>query len=87
MAAEPREPEWKRTSASQAGEVMGVGLQFAGSILIFLFLGRWLDGQLGTAPWLLVAGVFVGASAGFFAMYRQLVIAPRQRQKGQGKDT
>jgi ATP synthase protein I len=86
MAAEPREPEWKRTSSSQAGEVMGVGLQFAGSILIFLFLGRWLDGRLGTTPWLLILGVFVGASAGFFAMYRQLVIRPQERQKRERKD-
>jgi ATP synthase protein I len=81
MALEPREPEWKRTSASQAGEVMGVGLQFAASILLFLFLGRWLDGRLGTEPWLLLLGVLVGATAGFYALYRQLVSRPNQRQQ------
>jgi ATP synthase protein I len=80
MAADPREPEWKRTSASQAGEVMGVGLQFAASILVFLFLGRWLDGRLGTTPWLLILGVLLGAGAGFFSMYRTLVTRPQQRR-------
>lgn len=64
-----------------AGDMMGVGLQFAASILLFLFVGMWLDGKLGTAPWLLIVGVFVGGSAGFYSMYRRLVIEPREREK------
>jgi F0F1-type ATP synthase assembly protein I len=69
------------TPASQAGEVLGVGLQFAASIVVFLFVGRWLDARLGTAPWLLLAGVMVGAAAGFYSLYRQLVIVPRERER------
>lgn len=61
--------------------MMGVGLQFAASILLFLFVGMWLDGKLGTGPWLLILGVFVGGSAGFYSMYRRLVIEPREREK------
>jgi F0F1-type ATP synthase assembly protein I len=57
---------------------MGVGLQFAASILLFFFLGRWLDSRLGTEPWLLVAGVFIGLAAGFWSMYRRLVVTPGQ---------
>jgi F0F1-type ATP synthase assembly protein I len=56
-------------------------MQFAASILVFLFVGRWLDGKLGTEPWLLLTGVMVGAAAGFFSIYRQLVIAPRDRER------
>ena len=67
------------TSANPAGEALGVGLQFAGAILLFMFAGRWLDSRLGTAPWLLLAGVAVGAVAGFYALYRTLVIVPRDR--------
>lgn len=59
---------------------MGVGLQFAASILLFFFAGRWLDGRLGTEPWLLIAGVFVGLAAGFWSMYRRLVVEPAQRR-------
>ena len=62
---------------------MGVGLQFAGAILLFLFLGMWLDERLGTDPWLLIAGVFVGGAAGFYSIYRQLVIDPQERSSGQ----
>jgi ATP synthase protein I len=61
---------------------MGVGLGFAASILLFFFLGRWLDERLGTEPWLLIAGVFVGLAAGFWSMYRRLVVEPRQKQNG-----
>ena len=73
-----------RTSTTgQMAEFAGVGLQFAGAILIFLFAGRWLDEKLGTEPWLLLSGVMIGAAAGFYSMYRQLVIQPRK--KGEGK--
>lgn len=72
-----------RPVASQAGEVLGGGLQFAGAIVLFLFLGRWLDGLFGTEPWLLLLGVMVGAVGGFYSLYRQLVIAPRERERRQ----
>ena len=81
MASAPHDPKDPRTSASQAGDVLGVGLQFAGAIVLFLFVGRWLDERLGTEPWLLLTGVMVGAVAGFFSLYRQLVVVPRERER------
>jgi ATP synthase protein I len=53
----------------------GVGLQFALSILVFLFAGQWLDRKLGTAPWFLLVGVFVGGAGSFYSMYRKLMAA------------
>jgi F0F1-type ATP synthase assembly protein I len=47
------------------------------SILLFLYLGKWLDSKLGTAPWLLMLGVFVGAGAGFYSFYRRIMAASR----------
>lgn len=76
------EPEKPRQSTATSGlQYAGIGIQLAGSILLFLFLGQWLDRRLGTEPWLLLIGVLVGAAAGFFSMYRQLVIGPREREK------
>ena len=51
----------------------GLGLQFLGAILLFLYVGRWLDARLGTSPWLLIAGVLVGAGAGFYSLYRKVM--------------
>jgi ATP synthase protein I len=58
-----------------ASEFAGVGLQFAASIIVFLLAGQWLDRKLGTAPWLLIVGVFFGAGGGFYSMYRKLMAA------------
>jgi ATP synthase protein I len=56
----------------------GAGLQFVLAILLFLYVGKWLDGKLGTAPWLLVVGVFLGAAAGFYSFYRRIMAASRE---------
>jgi hypothetical protein len=50
----------------------GMGVQFVAAILLFLFAGKWLDSKLGTSPWLLIAGVFIGAGASMYSMYRRV---------------
>lgn len=79
MATDPLHREPKH-GGPQAGDLMGVGLQFAASIALFLFLGMWADGKLGTEPWLLIAGVFIGGGAGFWSIYRKLVVEPGQKK-------
>lgn len=59
----------------------GVGIQFAASILLFLWLGQWVDKKLGTAPWGLIIGVFTGAGGAFFSMYRRLMAAQREDEE------
>jgi F0F1-type ATP synthase assembly protein I len=80
MALDPR-IERSPKEGPDLGEQMTAGLQFAASIVFFLFVGMWLDRRLGTDPWLLVAGVMIGGSAGFWSIYRRLVIAPRERSR------
>lgn len=53
------------------------GFEFAGAILLGFFIGRWLDGKFGIAPWGVFGGVGIGAVAGFFSMYRRLMAAQR----------
>ncbi len=86
MAMDPR-PGGSRKPGPEAGDLMGVGLQFAASILLFFFLGRWADDRLGTGPWLLVLGVFVGLAGGFWSMYRRLVVDPAQRANDRDQGT
>ncbi len=62
-----------------AAQFAGVGLQFAATIVVFAFAGIWLDKKLGSSPWFVLVGVFVGAAAGFFSIYRQLMAAQRGR--------
>ena len=66
------------SSLGAAGKYAGLGLQFALSILLFLYAGQWLDRRLGTGQLFLLIGVFVGASAAFYSMYRTLVREQRR---------
>jgi len=70
-AGEHRKP----ADGPSLGAYAGHGLQFALSILVFLYAGQWLDRKLGTAPWLMLLLMFVGAGASFFSMYRSLMAA------------
>ena len=72
-----------------AGAYLGLGLQFAISILLFLYAGQWLDRKLGSAPLFLILGVFLGAGAAFYNMYKKLMAAQREDEEraaaGQGR--
>jgi len=53
------------------------GLAYAAAFSLFasvvsgLIVGWLLDRWLGTKPWLLVAGIVLGAAAGFYEFVRQ----------------
>ena len=78
--------EKRRLGARQAGisgaEFAGIGLQFALTILVFVFAGVWLDRRLGSSPWLVILFVFLGAAAGIFSMYRKVTAAQRRDTRG-----
>ena len=68
-------------SYAGAGAVAGLGLQFALSILLFLWAGQWIDKKLGTAPFFLILLVFVGAGASFYSFYRKLMEQQRREDE------
>ena len=78
MSGDQRGPD-PRDLIRASGQYMGYGLTLALAVLLFLGVGAWLDGKLGTSPWLLLIGAFVGAGAGFYSLYYHIVIEPRQR--------
>jgi F0F1-type ATP synthase assembly protein I len=65
-----------------------VGLEFALSILLPLFLGRWLDQKLGTGSWLTLIFAGFGLAAGTRAIVRTLREANQQadRQEREERD-
>jgi F0F1-type ATP synthase assembly protein I len=67
-------PTGRDPSKPPAGaEYAGAGLQFALTLVVFMFLGIWLDKRLGSSPWFVLICVFVGAAAGFYSIYRKLM--------------
>lgn len=59
-----------RTLFQAMALMSGILAQLAGSVLIGLFTGKWLDGRAGTAPLFLLIGLFLGLAAGIYAMLR-----------------
>lgn len=67
----------------RAGPYLGLGSTFLASIGVCLFLGWWLDGLLGTKPWLTVVGAFLGIAAGFYLFVKTVLDAA---SRGKGED-
>jgi ATP synthase protein I len=58
-------------SASAAGLELGL------AVAIGALFGGWLDGKLGTAPWLMIVFLILGAIAGFRGLLRAVARAER----------
>jgi ATP synthase protein I len=63
------DPEAKQQLRT-AGTVGAIGIEMALATVVGYFGGRWLDGQFGTAPWLMWIGLAFGIVAGFRGLYR-----------------
>ena len=85
MARDPKGQDPQNAFWASA-QYMGYGLTWALSVLLFLAVGAWLDSKLGTSPFLLVLGAFVGAAAGFYSLYYHIVIEPRHREDDQNRE-
>ena len=46
-----------------------IGITVLVCIAIGVFIGRWLDGVFGTAPWLFLVFLLLGIGAAFKAVY------------------
>ncbi|WP_437854218.1 AtpZ/AtpI family protein [Sorangium sp. So ce363] len=74
--------DWKAV-----GSYGTVGLEVVLCILVGLFIGRWLDGKLGTDPYLSVLWFFFGVGAAGKAVFRawkemQAVAEREEREQG-----
>lgn len=68
------------------GKYGTVGLDLGLSIVVGLLGGQWLDGRFGTAPWLMIAGFLLGATAGFRMLWRTLEKANRELEREEERD-
>jgi F0F1-type ATP synthase assembly protein I len=97
MQTKPPAPPEKQFGARRIGngnslsanEFAGAGIQFALALVIFVFLGAWLDRRLGTSPIFILAGVLLGGGGAFFSFYRKIAAAQRRddenRRKAKGE--
>ncbi|MBX3173537.1 MAG: AtpZ/AtpI family protein [Gemmatimonadaceae bacterium] len=72
-------------SLGGAGKYVGLGFQFVASILLFLWIGKWLDAKVGTDGPFVLLGVFIGAGAAFYSMYRGLMADQRREEEAEAR--
>ena len=51
----------------ESAPLLGAGIQMAAAIILMFFFGQWLDSKLGTSPWLMLVGIFLGAGGGLYS--------------------
>jgi len=54
--------DWTR-GLREAAPLLGLGMTLAVTVLAGLGAGYWLDGRLGTRPWLMLLGACLGITA------------------------
>lgn len=54
----------------KAGFAYAAGITLFASVATFCAIGYFLDRWLGSAPWLLIAGIVVGSALGLFEFVR-----------------
>ena len=75
------EPEQRKSWGTVYGPFLTLGLQLAITVVAFFFIGRWLDGALGTAPWLMLAGLAVGVTGGMISFFRTVIALGKTEDK------
>lgn len=79
--------ERPRSTLGQIGSYLSIGLELAVFLLVFIFLGRYLDSRLGTEPWLLLTGAAVGFFAGFYNLIKTLSRLSESEKKKEERDS
>jgi hypothetical protein len=62
------------------------GIEFGLAVVVFFLGGRWLDGKLGSGPWLTMSGSLVGVAVGTYLLIRPLLRPPARPSPPEGDD-
>jgi F0F1-type ATP synthase assembly protein I len=65
----------------ELGPFLTLGIQLAIAVVIFFFLGRWLDDVLKTTPWLMIGGLFLGTVGGLIQFFRTAVALGKKQDE------
>jgi len=71
----------RNTWAMEFGPFLTLGIQLAIAVVIFFFAGRWLDDLLGTTPWLMIGGLFVGIAGGLIQFFRTAIALGKKQDE------
>jgi ATP synthase protein I len=82
--------ENERSILRRIAPFLTLGIQLALSIVLFFFLGKWMDARFNTSPWLMLGGLVAGGVGGMvkfissvmkLGQQQDALDAERKRQK------
>jgi F0F1-type ATP synthase assembly protein I len=64
-----------------------MGFQFAAAVVLFFFLGHWIDNKFDIAPIGKLVGVVVGSTGGFIKFFKTVasITADEKKQRADNK--
>lgn len=62
-------------------ELAGVGLEFAAAVAGLTLAGYWIDQKLGSEPWGVLIGAFVGIVGGTYNLLREVIRGTRPKNQ------
>ena len=68
-------PPASPTTWQLIGQLSTIGMSFVFALVLGFGAGYWLDGTLGTKPWLSFIGFFFGLAAGILNVYRVMKLS------------
>jgi F0F1-type ATP synthase assembly protein I len=71
----------EKNSFREAAPYIGLGIQLALVVVVFYYLGKFLDDTFETAPWLSLAGATIGSVGGFISFYKKVNALSEQEKK------
>ncbi len=74
-------PGDERNALRTVGPLLTAGIQMAVAVCVVGFLGSLVDRALGTSPWMLLAGILLGAAAGMVLFIRTVNEVNRNEQE------
>ncbi|MCH7933370.1 MAG: AtpZ/AtpI family protein [Gemmatimonadetes bacterium] len=81
MSEEGKPGDARRTEVIRASShFLGHGMTFAASVALFGWVGFEVGTRIGAESLLLILGMLLGGAVGFYNLYLQVVVRPREDQ-------
>lgn len=74
-------PGEQQSWSTSYGPFLTLGIQLAVTVVVFFFVGRWLDDTFGTAPWIMIGGLAVGVAGGMINFFRTVIALGRKEDQ------
>ena len=74
MSFESPDEEQKKKKSAQTykdyAPFLTMGIQLAAAVVVFFFIGSYIDQRYGIQPWGKISGIFLGSAGGFFKFFK-----------------